>query len=69
MVSLGSEHSGFVRDGEERCDQSCLPVGARVKSGVSTAVSRSLFQRCSRSDVFTMCCKTYNFARTEVSKE
>ena len=27
MVSLGSEHSGFVQDCEERCDQSCLSVG------------------------------------------
>lgn len=69
MVSLGSEHSGFVRDGAERCDQSRLSVGARAKSGVNAAVSRSLFRRCWRSDVFTVCCKPYRFARTEVSEE
>jgi len=62
MVSLGSEHSGFVRDCEERCDQSCLSAElgrsqeqAQPCQGVRLGDSHeAMFSRCVANLIVTV---------------
>lgn len=64
MVSLGSEHSGFVQDCGERCDQSCLSVGL-VQSQEQTQFALEMHMRA----YFYRAVQTFLFFSTKVRKK
>lgn len=69
MVSLGSKHSGFVQDCEERCDQSCLSAELGLSQEQMQLCQGVCFGNAHEAMFSTVCCKPYHFARTEVSKK